>query len=99
LEGSDPHPSATYDYYRCDCTWRDLHAWLRGKGIRQPKAIHSLRKESGSLIASTHGIEAARQHLGHRDIRTTSSHYVDKKKRVEVNLPLGPEANLREAEG
>jgi len=46
-------------------------------------------KESGSLIASSHGIEAARQHLGHRDIRTTSSHYVDKKRRVEVSLPIG----------
>lgn len=56
--------------------------------MRQKKAIHALRKESGSLIASKFGIEAARQHLGHRDIRTTSSHYVDKKKRIEVKLPL-----------
>jgi len=31
------------------------------------------------MIASNYGIEAARQHLGHRDIRTTSSHYADKK--------------------
>lgn len=88
LEGADPNPGATYDYYRCDCTWRELHAWLRRKGVRQHKAIHALRKESGSLIASSFGIEAARQHLGHRDIRTTSSHYVDKKKRIEVRLPL-----------
>jgi hypothetical protein len=36
-------------------------------------SIHALRKESGSLIASTFGIEAARQHLGRRDIRTTSA--------------------------
>ena len=93
LEGAEPRPEATYDYYRCDCTWRDLHAWLRGKGVRQKKAIHALRKESGSLIASNYGIEAARQHLGHRDIRTTSSHYVDKKKRIEVKLPL--QAKLR----
>lgn len=88
LTGAPPTPGATYDYYRCDCTWRRLHAWLREKGVRQPKAIHALRKESGSLIASNFGIEAARQHLGHRDIRTTSSHYVDKKKRVEVRLAL-----------
>lgn len=92
LHGAQPNPAATYDYYRCDCIWRDLNAWLRGKGVRQQKAIHSLRKESGSLIASAHGIEAARQHLGHRDIRTTSSHYVDKKKRVEVSLPIGTAA-------
>lgn len=88
LEGALHNPTATYDYYRCDCTWRDLNSWLRDKGVRQQKAIHSLRKESGSLIASTHGIEAARQHLGHRDIRTASSHYVDKKKRIEVRLPI-----------
>jgi integrase len=88
LNGSEPNPSATYDYYRCDCLWRDLNAWLRNKGVRHTKAIHALRKESGSLIASAFGIEAARQHLGHRDIRTTSAHYVDKKKRIEVNLSL-----------
>jgi len=34
--------------------------------------------------------DAAHQHLGHRDIRTTSFHYVDKKKRIEVRLPLSP---------
>jgi integrase len=88
LNGSEPNPSATYDYYRCDCLWRDLNAWLRNKGVRHTKAIHALRKESGSLIASAFGIEAARQHLGHRDIRTTSAHYVDKKKRIEVSLAL-----------
>jgi integrase len=89
LDGGEPNPAATYDYYRCDGTWRRLHAWLREKGVQQPKAIHALRKESGSLVASTFGIEAARQHLGHRDIRTTSSHYVEKRKRIEVRLPLG----------
>ncbi len=89
LEGSAPDPKATYAHYRCDCMWRDLVAWLKGKGVRQRNAVHMLRKESGSLIASSHGIEAARQHLGHRDIRTTSSHYVDKKRRIEVSLPVG----------
>ena len=74
LDGADANPGSTYDYYRCDCTWRELHEWLRSKGVRQKKAIHALRKESGSLNASNFGIEAARQHLGHRDIRTTSSH-------------------------
>jgi integrase len=97
LNGAEANPSATYDYYRCDCSWRDLNAWLRKKGVRQLKAVHALRKESGSLVASTFGIEAARQHLGHRDIRTTSAHYVDKKKRIEVQLPLGVE--LRAVEG
>ena len=89
LEGSAPHPSATYDFYRCDHTWRRLVEWLRRKGVKQIKAIHMLRKESGSLIASSFGIEAARQHLGHRDISTTSAHYVTKKRRVEVSLGGG----------
>jgi integrase len=89
LDGSAPNLSATYDYYRCDSIWRDLNAWLRDKGVRQQKAIHALRKESGSLIASAFGIEAARQHLGHRDIRTTSAHYVSKKARREVSLTAG----------
>lgn len=86
MQGGDANPSASYGYYRCDCTWRDLIAWLKGKGVTARTAVHSLRKESGSLIASDFGIEAARQHLGHRDIRTTSSHYVQKRKRVEVSI-------------
>lgn len=94
LAGADPRNSSTYDYYRCDATWRRLIEWLRSKGVTDLKAIHSLRKESGSLIASAFGIEAARQHLGHRDIRTTSSHYVDKKRRIEVTFPLqGPDCD------
>lgn len=95
LAGAEPDPAATYDYYRCDGTWRFLNAWLRSKGIRQPKAVHALRKESGSIIASNFGIEAARQHLGHRDIRTTSATYVGKKKRTEVTMPT---AKLRSIE-
>ncbi len=87
LAGEDPRPDSTYDYYRCDNTWRFLVDWLREKGVRHQKAIHMLRKESGSLIAANYGIEAARQHLGHRDIRTTSAHYVEKRKRVEITLP------------
>lgn len=97
LDGGEPCPSVTWPYYRCNGTWRKLNAWLKAKGVRQRTAVHSLRKESGSLVASTFGIEAARQHLGHRDIRTTSSHYVDKKKRIEVSLPLKTE--LRAVEG
>lgn len=88
LEGSDPRPSSTYDFYRCDSMWRELVDWLKGKGVRQKKAIHALRKESGSLIAANYGIEDARRHLGHRNISLTSSYYVDKRKRVEVTLDV-----------
>lgn len=95
LDGGDPSPSATWPYYRCNCTWRKLLVWLKSKDVSQRNAIHALRKESGSLIASAFGIEAARQHLGHRDIRTTSAHYVDKKKRIEITLSMAG-AELRE---
>jgi integrase len=99
MAGAQPNPASTYDYYRCDCTWRTFHDWLRSKGVRQRKAIHALRKESGSFIAAHYGIEAARQHLGHRDIRTTSSHYVEKKKRIEVRLPLGGASQIHQVAG
>jgi integrase len=92
MDGTDPDPTAVWPRYRCQCTWRKLLTWLKGKGVRHRNAIHTLRKESGSLIASNYGIEAARQHLGHRDIRTTSSHYVDKKKRIEVSI--GPASEI-----
>jgi integrase len=93
LEGGDSNPDATYGYYRADRTWRQLQSWLKGKGIKQRKAVHALRKESGSLVASAFGIEAARQHLGHRDISTTSAHYVEKRRRIEV--PLAAESARR----
>jgi integrase len=86
MDGAEPDLAATYGKYRCDPTWRKLISWIKGKGVRQRNAVHMLRKESGSLVAATYGIEAARQHLGHRDIRTTSAHYVTKKRRIEVRL-------------
>ena len=48
--------------------------------------VEILRKKRGSLITSAFGVEAAWQHLGHREIRTTSSHCVEKKKRAEIKL-------------
>lgn len=99
LDGGDPDPTATWPYYRCNATWRKLIAWLKTKDVTERNAVHTLRKESGSLIASSYGIEAARQHLGHRDIRTTSAHYVDKKKRIEVRLPIGTVGELVALDG
>ena len=54
-----------------------------------------LKKESGSLMASQFDIEAARQHLGHRDIRTTSAHYVSKKGRREISLDAAASGQVR----
>ena len=44
--------------------------------IAPRSTVEILRKKRGSLITSAFGVEAARQHLGHRDIRTTSAHDV-----------------------
>ncbi len=89
MEGGAADPGATYGYYRADCTWRRLIEWLKDKGFNDRTAIHSLRKESGSIIVQRYGIEAGRQHLGHRDIRTTSETYTDKRQRVEISLTVG----------
>ncbi len=86
LAGKAPRLAGKYSFYRCEDTWLSLAGWLRTQGISEQKAIHALRKESGSLIASQFGIEAARAHLGHRDVTTTSSFYVTKKERREVSL-------------
>ena len=59
--------------------------------------VEILREMLGSLITSSLGIEAARRHLGHRDIRTTTSHYVEKEKRVEVNLSIPSSGTLHVA--
>jgi integrase len=99
LDGGESDPSATWPYYRANYTWRKLVVWLKAKGVSQRNAVHTLRKESGSLIAATFGIEAARQHLGHRDIRMTSSTYVSKKRRVEVSLPIRMADHLPAMEG
>lgn len=83
LAGLEPKQTL-YARYRAQATWTKLDAWLYMKGVKERKKIHALRKESGSLIAQTYGIEAARAHLGHRDITTTSAYYVGKKARREV---------------
>lgn len=73
-------PNERYEVYRADVsphrTWTKLAAWLRTKGIRSEKPTHSLRKLAGSLIHETHGIEAARDFLGHADIATTAGSYL-----------------------
>ncbi|NDV61653.1 tyrosine-type recombinase/integrase [Puniceicoccales bacterium CK1056] len=77
-------------YYRAKPTWARLNAWLKKQGVSVQKPVHYLRKESGSLISSNFGIEAARRHLGHADIAVTSAHYSDKKNKVTVDIPTAP---------
>ena len=75
LTGLDPAKERDAKEYRCAC-WKGLGAWLRSKGFASQNPIHELRKLSGSLVNSVAGLEAARRHLGHRNISTTANSYV-----------------------
>src|SRR4029077_939618 len=69
-------------YYRCQETFELLYAWLRGKGVKDKKPLHVLRKEFGSIINQRHGLYAASAALRHRNISTTAGHYVANKSRI-----------------
>ncbi|MDR3117612.1 MAG: tyrosine-type recombinase/integrase [Puniceicoccales bacterium] len=64
--------------YRCDSISKKLNGWLHGKGIREQKPSHTLRKEYGSEICRKHGIYTASLALRHSSIATTVQHYADK---------------------
>jgi integrase len=72
--------------YRCANVFARLVGWLRSQGVEGTKPIHTLRKESGSIIATKAGIQAASQFLRHADIQVTSMHYADHKERVVVEI-------------
>jgi hypothetical protein len=77
---------ARWEHYRCTSIFEGLIAWLRKKGVTTNTPLHTLRKEFGSRIAAEHGIYAASRLLRHADIRTTASHYLDKKKRGTAGM-------------
>lgn len=87
-----PRPGATWHHYRAQRHFDALVKWLRGKGVTARNAIHSLRKEFGSIICQQGGIHIASRQLRHADIRITSQTYADKRERVVVKmgLPKGP---------
>ncbi len=72
--------------YRCDVAFDHLAAWLRGQGMQGLRPIHTLRKEVGSVIATTHGILAASRYLRHSNISITSSIYADLKAPITSGL-------------
>jgi integrase len=72
--------------YRCEADFAALYDWLRSKGVSARKALHELRKECGSIIASQQGIFAAARMLRHADIRVTQEFYADKKERITTGL-------------
>lgn len=74
--------------YRCQKHFDLLRGWLRSKGVKAQKPIHTLRKEVGSLIASAQGIYAASRYLRHADIQVTVAFYVDKKNKIVPSIGL-----------
>jgi len=84
----DSAPSRTWGYtYRCNPVFDFLNAWLRKSGVDCNKPLHTLRKESGAMVATSSGIYAASKFLRHADIQVTSQHYADHKTRIAI--PLG----------
>ncbi len=81
-----PRAGLDRQYYRCQAVFKHLTAWLRGKGVRTHKPIHTLRKEFGSQVNQSHGIYAASRALRHSDITTSTRHYIAKKERITVGL-------------
>ena len=63
-----------------------MNAWLRAHGLEGNKAIHTLRKEAGAIVATRDGIFAASQFLRHADIAVTAAHYADKKTRTVIDM-------------
>jgi integrase len=72
--------------YRCTSKFEKLSFWLRANGVEGNKPLHTLRKESGSIIATKAGIYAASKFLRHADIGVTAAHYTDHKERVTVDM-------------
>ncbi len=88
LRGMPPEKVRDLKDTRCAC-WRALRDWLKQHGFKSPNPVHELRKLSGSLIYQTAGIEAARRHLGHRDISTTAASYLtDNAAVVQLAAPV-----------
>ena len=61
--------------YRCEQHHRVLAAWLRGRGVVDPKPCHLLRKEFGSYVASSFGLFHAQKFLGHSSPSVTEAYY------------------------
>lgn len=57
-------------------TVRWLAGILRAIGWRVRKPLHELRRQFGMAVADAHGALAAKDALGHADMRTTTTHYV-----------------------
>lgn len=72
---------------RCKNVFRVLLKWLREHGVIQVQALHTLRKEAGSLMYSQTGsIDKAAEFL-RNDPRVAREHYIGRTGRLELQLP------------
>ena len=81
-----PRLGKGYTHYRSNRASKKLTQWLRAQGVEDCKALHTMRKEFGSLVAQEHGIYVASRALRHADIDVTAKHYLDKKQRISIGL-------------
>ena len=81
-----PVVGGLHDHYRAGALYKELITWLKHHGVNGPKPLHVLRKEFGSLVAAKYGIFAAKELLGHRDIATTASHYLEARDKPMLGL-------------
>jgi len=72
--------------YRCNPIFKKSIAWLRKNNVDEFHPNHTLRKETGSVMFSEHGILDASRYLRHSDINVTAAYYVDKKKGVTPGI-------------
>jgi integrase len=87
IEGeSKPDPLAPFGHYRCVTVFKALLGWLRGHGVNSSKPLHALRKEFGSWVNEHFGLYAASAQLRHADIKTTSLHYIEAKRRPVIGF-------------
>lgn len=71
----------------CGRLFAQAIAWLRKYGVQDTKALHSLRKEAGSLVfEATGSVDRAADFL-RNDPRTAREHYIGRKGRLEITLP------------
>ena len=86
LAGEESKPSARWNDYRAEVTFKRLTAWLRSNGVNTRTPLHTLRKEAGSLVCQKAGLFAASRFLRHADVAITAQHYAAQKERVTVGL-------------
>jgi integrase len=95
LQSFQPHsitppfvlPGVGKGQLRCGPLFALAITWLRKHGVQDIKALHSLRKEAGSLVfEATGSVDRAADFL-RNDPRTAREHYIGRKGRLEITLP------------